>query len=148
MRVLVVFLFCWLGLVSVTWGQDPCDAVCGTWLTATGKAHVEIKKEGNHYTGYITWLRDPHDAKGQPLCDRNNDEEDLRKRPILGLPVLMNLRHKRKGCWEGGRIYDPEQGKTFDCRLELEGGNRLKVRGYIGTPVFGKTQYWKRVEKK
>ena len=47
--------------------------------------------------------------------------------------------------WSGGRIYNPEDGKTYKCKLTLKDDNTLTVRGYVGLTIFGKTQYWTRV---
>jgi uncharacterized protein (DUF2147 family) len=48
--------------------------------------------------------------------------------------------------WSGGRILDPENGKIYRCTIEVvDGGKRLKVRGYIGISLIGRTQYWDRV---
>ena len=47
--------------------------------------------------------------------------------------------------WSGGRIYNPEDGKTYKCKLTLQDDGTLKVRGYVGMSIFGKTQIWRRL---
>jgi uncharacterized protein (DUF2147 family) len=52
-----------------------------------------------------------------------------------------------KDLWEGGKILDPENGKEYNLRLTpVEGGKRLEVRGYVGAPLFGRTQTWTRIQ--
>jgi uncharacterized protein (DUF2147 family) len=50
-------------------------------------------------------------------------------------------------AWEDGEILDPNNGSTYSCYIELENDNKLKVRGYIGISIVGRTQYWYRVEE-
>lgn len=47
--------------------------------------------------------------------------------------------------WQSAQILDPETGKEYKCYLILEAGNKLKVRGYIGFSLIGRTQYWTRM---
>ncbi len=51
-----------------------------------------------------------------------------------------------EGKWTGGRIYDPNNGKTYKCTLELANDGTLKVRGYVGISWFGRTETWTRQE--
>jgi uncharacterized protein (DUF2147 family) len=47
--------------------------------------------------------------------------------------------------WTGGEILDPENGKTYKATLKLaDNGQKLLVRGYIGLPIFGRSQTWVR----
>jgi len=61
----------------------------------------------------------------------------------LGLEILKNFKYKGTNEWTGGRIYDPKNGKTYSCNMRLE-GDTLKVRGYIGISVLGRTTVWTR----
>lgn len=58
--------------------------------------------------------------------------------------ILWNLQ-KDKDAWTNGKILDPDTEKIYRCVLSVEdSGNRLKVRGFIGMSLFGRTQYWLR----
>ena len=109
--------------------------VLGKWITEAGDAQVEIYKSGDKLNGKIIWL-----AKGPETTDSHNSDEKLRSRKLLGVNILSGLSQK-KDKWEGGRIYNPKNGKNYKCSIWLE-GDKLKVRGYLG--VFYETQTWKR----
>ncbi len=121
-----------LALMAVAgYSQD----VLGKWITEAGDAQVEIYKSGDKLNGKIIWL-----AKGPETTDSHNSDEKLRSRKLLGVNILSGLSQK-KDKWEGGRIYNPKNGKNYKCSIWLE-GDKLKVRGYLG--VFYETQTWKR----
>jgi len=65
--------------------------------------------------------------------------------PILGLVILRGLK-KDGDEYNGGKILDPKHGKYYKCYINLEDENKLKVRGYIGISLFGRTQFWHRVK--
>lgn len=80
-----------------------------------------------------------------PVCEKC--EGELKGRPILGMTILKNLTQKN-GKWSGGAILDPNNGKTYKCYIEVaENGEKLKVRGFIGLTLLGRTQYWIKVPK-
>jgi uncharacterized protein (DUF2147 family) len=125
------------------------DDILGVWLNEDKDAHVQVYKEGNKYFGKIIWLKEPIDEEtGKPKLDDENEDEGLRDRPVLGLNLLTNFDFDGDDEWEGGRIYDPKNGKTYKCYMEFrdETKNNLKVRGYIGFSMIGRTTYWTRVE--
>lgn len=122
---------------------DP-DVIAGSWLTASGKAIVKIYKEGNVYNGRITWLKNPLYDDGKPKVDKNNPDEKLRNTPLMGLNLLKGFVFK-SGQWEGGTIYDPENGKNYSCRIRYRDG-MLDLRGYVGITLVGRTQTWYRAE--
>ena len=109
--------------------------ILGTWLTEAGDAQVEIYQSGNTVNGKIVWLK-----KGPETKDTHNTDEKLRSRKLLGVNILSGLT-KKKDKWEGGKIYNPKNGKNYKCSIWLE-GKELKVRGYLG--IFYETQTWKR----
>ena len=118
------------------------DDVLGYWLTDKGTAKIEIYKEAGKYNGKIVWLREPNDEKGMPKVDVENPDKDLRSRPVMGLNLVSGFNFDGDQ-WEDGEIYDPEEGKTYSCRMRLK-KDKLEVRGYIGTPLFGRTVVWTR----
>jgi uncharacterized protein (DUF2147 family) len=74
------------------------------------------------------------------LCTGKNKDK-----PILGLNILTGL-EKDEDEWSGGKILDPRNGKIYKCYIQLEGSNKLKIRGYIGLAFLGKTAFWERSE--
>lgn len=114
----------------------------GTWLIEAKDASVKITNDGKYYNGAISWLLNPNDEAGKPKVDKNNPDPKLRTRPTMGLMLLKGFVWNGEDAWEDGTIYDARSGKTYSCVLTMEKPGVLKVRGYIGSPLFGKTQYW------
>jgi len=124
------------------------DRVVGLWLTEEKDAHVRIERRDGRYFGRIVWLKEPDypadDAMaGRPKVDRENPIEAQRGTPIIGLPIVQGFRHE-DGEWRGGTIYDPNNGKTYKCRMWFD-GETLRVRGYIGISLLGRSTSWTRV---
>lgn len=137
MTLITVFVF----LNTCFFAQTvSADAVLGTWLTASGKAKVEIYKEGNKYNGKIVWLKNPTYEDGKPKVDKNNPDKSKQMVPLLGLNMLKGFVFD-DGEWEDGTIYDPENGKTYSCIIKYRNG-MLDLRGYIGISLIGRTQTW------
>lgn len=116
----------------------------GVWATPDDRAHVRIQPCADGLCGDIVWLREPLDERGLPKRDRNNEDEAERERPILGLPMLRGFRAVDPGRWEDGRIYNPEDGRTYRAKLHLAEPGRLSVSGCV--LIFCKAQDWRRVE--
>ena len=119
----------------------------GPWYAEGGAAVVEIRPCGDALCGRVVWLHSPLDEDGCELRDKNNPDPALRNRRLVGLQILGGLvaSDQRLVSWTGGTIYDPVSGNTYRCRLELEGHDRLRLRGYVGIPLFGRTTTWTRV---
>lgn len=121
------------------------QSVEGKWTTyddKTGekKSIVEIFSRGGKIYGKIV----------KKLTSSNNTictkcEGAKRNKPLIGLEIIENL-SLEDGLYIGGTITDPESGKVYKCYLELESNNKLKVRGYIGFSLLGRTQYWLRTK--
>lgn len=124
---------------------DPTLPV-GVWRTvddATGKPKslVQIWEQGGALYGKVIELI--HPPEPNPMCDKCKGAD--KDKPVIGMTVMRNL--KRDGDeWNGGTVLDPESGNTYKCYIEvLGGGKKLKVRGFIGISLLGRTQYWYRV---
>ena len=116
----------------------------GRWYAEGGAAQVDVRDCGGDLCGQVTWLRSPFDENGCDLRDRYNPDPALRERPVIGVQILSGLKPAGNE-WTGGTIYDPASGHTYHCSLSLEEDNRLRLRGYIGVPLFGRTTTWIRV---
>jgi uncharacterized protein (DUF2147 family) len=119
----------------------------GLWYAEGGAAQVEISSCGTQLCGRVVWLRSPLDENGCELRDRYNPNPGLRNRPVVGLEVLRGLQGSGEDdiTWSGGTIYDPASGNTYRCSLRLETEDRLRLRGYLGIPIIGRTTTWIRV---
>lgn len=129
--------------------QIKADDIKGVWLNEDKDAHVEIVNRNGKYFGNIVWLLNPIDEEtGKPKLDDENPDDEMQKRPIMGLELLSGFEFDGDDEWEEGDIYDPKSGKTYSCYMEFtdDTKNKLKVRGFIGVSLLGRTTYWTRVE--
>jgi uncharacterized protein (DUF2147 family) len=150
---LMLAVLLWFVVVPAT---ADGNAILGNWATEPedhGYAKVEITKENDRYFGKIVWLSEPlfprddeRGMGGQPKIDRENPDESLRDRPIVGLRILEDFEYTGKSQWKRGTIYDPASGKTYKCNLKLQDDGSLKVRGYVGVSLLGRTTIWTRAE--
>ena len=120
--------------------------VLGRWMTEGGKSHVQIYPCGPHLCGRIAWLREPNGKDGLAKVDLKNPDQAKRSQRILGLVMLWNMaKAGDPGAWESGRIYNPEDGETYKATMTLRPDGKLRVRGYVGISLLGKSQFWERV---
>ncbi len=131
--------------------QDfKADDILGVWMNEDKDAHVEIYEEGGKYYGKIVWLLNPIDEEtNKPKLDDKNEDLSLRDRPVMGLLLLKDFVFDGDDEWEDGQIYDPKNGKTYSCYMEFEDEDdmsTLKIRGYIGISLLGRTTYWTAVK--
>jgi len=121
----------------------------GLWKTIdddgkTAKSLVRISEQGGALVGSIEKLLDPKDP-ADAKCEKCTD--DRKNQPVLGLQIIRGVKPDGDGVWGQGEILDPNNGKTYRTRLKpVDGGKKLEVRGYIGAPLFGRTQTWVRAE--
>ena len=127
------------------------DRLLGFWFTENDNATVEIYREDDEYFGRIDALKNPLYADdtttglaGQLKVDLNNPDLDKQSRPIVGLNLLRGFTYIGNNKWRKGKIYDPENGKDYDCNIKLKSDGTLSVRGYIGLALFGRTTLWRR----
>lgn len=122
------------------------QTIFGKWHSTndeTGEVDSIIemyKKNGKAYAKIIEIKNEDRKNAVCDLCEGAN-----KNKPILGLEILTGL-EKDDDEWSGGEILDPRNGKVYKCYIELVKPNKLKIRGFIGVSLFGKTKYWKRAE--
>jgi uncharacterized protein (DUF2147 family) len=132
-------------IFAVTIAAKAQDKVEGLWYNAEKTGKIEIKREADgKFNGKVVWLKEPL-KDGKPKLDELNTDEKLRARPRLGLPVLNGFVKDGDNKYVDGTIYDPQNGKTYSCKMTLK-GKTLDIRGYIGISLFGRTTTWTRVE--
>lgn len=140
----LLFLAAFIGLTLT--GTVKGQTVFGKWKTIddeTGKPKsiVEIYEKSGKVYGKVVEILDP--KKKDKLCTECTGED--KNKPILGMHVVKGL-HKEQKEYTGGTITDPNNGKVYKCFITLEGHDKLKVRGYIGFSLIGRTQVWHRVK--
>ena len=114
--------------------------------TRAERSLVRIAEAGGVFTGRIEKLLDPA-IKPDALCLKCGDER--KDKPLVGMTIIRGVRHNTShhATWDGGEILDPNNGKTYAVRLTpADDGKTLAVRGYVGTPLLGRSQTWIRVE--
>ncbi len=153
MKKIILTLIAMLGLTPFCARAEGVtgDEVLGTWHTTDDKSIVEVFKQNNHYFAKIMSLKEPNwpanDEKGmggKAKTDRNNPDAQLRSRPIVGMQFLSDFAFEGKNLWDDGKIYDPEVGKTYKCKMTLVDAHHLEVRGYVGFSFLGRTVVWTR----
>jgi uncharacterized protein (DUF2147 family) len=137
----IAVLLC--GAVGASAQAPPPQKLLGRWLTETKRGVVEIYACGDHVCGRLVWLIEPM-RRGAPAVDDKNPDPALRQRPLCGLTMLGDFRNTEPQLWTEGWIYDPDSGKTYHATMFLESPGVLKLRGYVGIPLFGETQTWTR----
>lgn len=130
---------------SAALAQGTGSAV-GLWKsvddeTKQAKSLIRIVEKDGVLTGRIEKiLTDKVDAK----CDKCTD--DRKDKPVQGMTIITGMKKDSDG-WGGGEILDPNNGKVYRSQMKLaEDGRKLEVRGYVGMPMFGRTQTWVREE--
>ncbi|MFY0631118.1 MAG: DUF2147 domain-containing protein [Flavobacteriaceae bacterium] len=103
---------------------------------------IEVyKKDGKAYAKIIS-ITDPE--RQDATCFKCKGK--LKDQPILGMDILTGLKEDGDE-WSGGKIIDPKNGKQYKCYIKLLDNNTLKLRGYIGFSMFGRTAIWKRAKE-
>jgi uncharacterized protein (DUF2147 family) len=144
-----------LGLFAfglAAWVQAESDKAppAGLWKTIddmTGKPRslVRIVKINGALEGKVEkiFFR-PNERERNPLC--TECEGKRHNQPIIGMTILWGLK-KQSDSYDGGQILDPENGNVYRCKIELrDQGAKLKVHGFMGISLLGRTQIWLREE--
>ena len=104
------------------------------------KSHIEIYEQNGTLRGKVIKLLPAATITKCDKCTGANKGKSL-----VGMDILWDPKKTRK-VWEGGEILDPKKGKVYDCKIELDGTDKLKVRGFVGVSMFGRTQIWYKVK--
>ena len=123
-------------IASPALADDPVE---GLWLVQAGTAKVKVAPCASDKTkmcGQVAWL------KTTGAKDANNPDASLRSRPILGMLMIRDFKSAGPGKWTGGKIYDPNSGKTYGSKMSANPDGTLKVEGCIA--VVCQAQTWKR----
>jgi uncharacterized protein (DUF2147 family) len=144
-----ILLLILLGLTLLSGHASEKDSPVGLWRTIDDKSGKErslvrvSEANGQLQITIEKLFREPGEEPN-PLCDKCPGER--KNKPVTGMQIGSGLK-KAGEVWSGGEILDPENGKTYKCKLWLEDkGSQLHVRGFIGVSLLGRTQVWVREE--
>ena len=122
------------------------QSIFGKWYSTndeTGEIDsvIEVYKKQEKAFGKIIEIK--NSERKNAVCDLCKDKN--KNKPILGLNILNGL-EKDGEEWSGGTILDPRNGNVYKCYIQLVQQDKLKIRGYLGLSIFGKTAYWQRAK--
>jgi len=112
-------------------------------VTGQPKAIVKIDQLPNQsLSAHILKIYPQPGQDQNPRCTECKDERHNQR--IIGLQIMEDLKQDKKNrqAWTNGKILDPKNGKIYHCNIQLMENNKLQVRGYIGLPLFGRSQTW------
>jgi len=118
---------------------SPGGAI-GRWKTPADNGVVEIRSCGGGICGRLIGSNVIHSAPG--TRDTRNTDTAKRNRPLKGITLLSGF-HRSADGWEGGTIYNPEDGHTYKATITMSGANTLNMKGCIVWPAC-KNQEWHR----
>lgn len=125
----------------------PSDSPQGRWISANGNVEVDIAHCGPAWCGTITRV-----LGTQSMSRPGEVMTPVDTRPALGMTILKdfmpdddNAEHAGPTSWQG-HIYNRENGKTYRCLMSLDTAGSLVLRPYVGLPLFGRTQVWRRAD--
>ncbi len=116
----------------------PSSSLLGDWSEPTGSI-IRIEQCPTGICLRIVSLS----SKAPSEFDLNNPDPTQRTRALCDLEIGKEFRLTDSSRASGGVLYDPKSGHTYRGQMMLD-GDVLKLRGYIGTPIFGKTEVWQR----
>jgi uncharacterized protein (DUF2147 family) len=126
------------------WAAADEPSAVGFWVTRDHGAVVAVAPCDSGLCGRLVGLRMDH-KPGDPLTDQHNPDPTKRSAPTCGLMLMGGMKPAgTPGKWSGGWVYDPEDGGKYSGAMRLDGPDTLKLRGYIGISLFGRTEVWTR----
>ncbi len=116
------------------------DAIVGMYWSPEKEGKIQIYKRGGRYYGKIA-------LGSEAQKDIKNPDPKLRDRDVIGMEFLKDFTFDGADKWEDGTVYDPKSGKTYDCSISLDDQGNLKLRGYVGISLFGRTEVFIRIKE-
>jgi uncharacterized protein (DUF2147 family) len=125
----------------------PGDEILGEWWTEGNEGRIVMKRQRDgSFIGKTTCCLPDKPSKDRPVQDINNPNPKLRSRSTMGIIIIWKLKYEGNGEYEDGYVYNPRDGKTYRIDMEVVDRNTVEIRGYLGIPLLGQTQTWKRVQ--
>jgi uncharacterized protein (DUF2147 family) len=141
--VIVFMIFCSSAIFAQT---QSADDITGIWWNDIKTSKIKVEKKDGKYIGTIVYILPEKYVNGEPEKDDQNPDVNLRSRSRLNLQILSGLVYNPEDKeWAKGSIYDPKNGKTYDCYVWLEGKDILQLKGYVaGIRMLGRKSAWTR----
>jgi uncharacterized protein (DUF2147 family) len=139
-KILFAFFFiisC--SVLTISLMAYTAESAQGTWLTSKGDAKINIYQCGSKTCGKIVWLPNMNDL------DDKNPDKSKRINKLVGMNMLWGFNFKNNE-WVDGYIYDPDSGDTYKCKMWLSNDDQIKVKGFIGISLLGRSETWTRVK--
>lgn len=133
---------------STVAAAQGADGVTGRWMTENQKGVIAIAPCGGSICGKIDWMKPPPGADPNAIpLDKHNHDPARRQQTMCGLQILYGFQHDSDDPkkWTEGNIYDPESGDVYHGNITVQDADHIRLRGYIGIPLLGKSQIWTRV---
>ena len=115
------------------------DESYGTWLTVDRDSRIKLTRCGSNLCGNLIWLSEPNNDDGSPKRDVYNPDVALRGRLVMGIQILLGL--APEGDHWSGKIYDPEDGKTYQATFRMIDAKRAELQGCAAV-IFCEKQIW------
>ena len=142
-----LFFSAYLLIVSLSVSAQAIDPALGVWKTIDEKTNqpsslIRLEERNGGLIGTVIELIP---TPGETLITHCRLCKSERKdKPIVGMVIMNGLKKEKPGYWSGGEILDPEEGDIYKVKIATEDGKTLRVRGYIGISLIGRTQVWVR----
>jgi len=146
-RVTLVFMLSLMLLPA--FAQEP-QKIVGIWWNDKKTSKIEVKEENGRYIGTVIYINPAKYINGEPEKDHQNPDAKLKTRSRLGLQILSGLKYNASDKqWLEGHIYDPDNGKTYDCFAWFDADpNTLNIKGYVaGIKWLGRSTAWTKATK-
>lgn len=136
-------------LLAAPTAVSGAETAAGLWAqvddkTGRVRSHVRIVERGGQFSGSVARIYPGPGEPAHPVCDLCKGA--LKNRPILGMTFMQGF--TRAGhSYSGGTVLDPETGETYRGTMTLgPDGRTLELRGYVMSPIFGRSQVWRRID--
>ncbi len=142
--VFVRKITCALVFCSMSFSVSGTETIEGVWLNEDGDGWIELRITDGELRGVIAGSPDDPERLRPPRLDVENPDPALRDREVFGMQILYGFRMETADRWGGGRVYDPNNGNTYRGTITLVNDSTLRLRGFIGLSLFGRTEVWTR----
>ena len=140
MRIALTSLLLLIHLLIAS--QNKANDILGYYMSPSGKSILKIYENNGKYYGKPVWMKEPE------MLDSKNPDVSKRNQKVFRSNAIRDFVFDGKNTWAKGYIYDPNNGKTFDCKITRDEKGNLNVRGYIGISLIGRTEYFVKVDFK
>lgn len=129
---------------SFVFADEPSPI--GVWLVQDKDAKAEVYEKDGMLEAKLVWLKEPKEKDGTEKLDAKNPDKELAKLPLMNSVFLTGFKkEKNENKWSGGKIYDAKSGNTYKAWMKPDGPDKMKLRGYVGISLFGRSEEWTRV---